>query len=300
MDYRLPDTARPIDHTFQRTAGKGFAVMARNRSGETHLADYRTSGAAKFKFPRHFGRSVSRPANIVLVNTSGGLTGGDKLEWQVTCEADSSVVVTSQAAEKIYRSLGAPAFVDARISAKAGSRVLWLPQETILFHQSNMKRHLTIDLAPTARGLFGELVVLGRTAHGELKPEVVFHEDWTVRINGRMIHRDAVKFDSAAASLFDRCGGLSGSGHAFRAYATLLYVGVDCESVGARFRSLTDQLAFERGTDVLAAASVLSVNGGQKLVVRAVASGAYALRQFVTRLLASMDDPFETPAMWPL
>ena len=65
----------------------------------------------------------------VLVNTAGGIAGGDRLECGVTALANASIEVTSQAAEKVYRALDAPARIatrlkvcDARLAHETRSR----------------------------------------------------------------------------------------------------------------------------------------------------------------------------------
>jgi len=103
----------------------------------------------------------------VLINTAGGLTGGDRLIWRADIDAGAELTLTSQACERIYRSTGAPAEVRAHLAAGPGAVLSWLPQETLLFDQGSLVRSLDVELAAGARFLAVEAVVLGRTAMGD-------------------------------------------------------------------------------------------------------------------------------------
>ena len=75
------------------------------------------------------------------------MTGGDAFDIDVSVGENARLVVTSTAAEKIYRSLGPPATVNVRLSVAAGGALAWLPQETILFDSAVLHRRIEVDLA---------------------------------------------------------------------------------------------------------------------------------------------------------
>jgi urease accessory protein len=54
---------------------------------------------------------------LALVNTAGGIAGGDRLEYGVTALAGASIAVTSQTAEKVYRALSSPARIVTKLIA---------------------------------------------------------------------------------------------------------------------------------------------------------------------------------------
>ena len=82
----------------------------------------------------------------VLINTAGGVAGGDRLELCVTALPGASIAVTSQAAEKVYRALNEPARVATRLKARESARLAWLPQETIVFNWARLHRTTEIEL----------------------------------------------------------------------------------------------------------------------------------------------------------
>lgn len=139
----------PAGARLQRSSGQG-RLAVRRADGRTRLADLYQEGAQKIRLPRPLGR---RDLEAVLINTAGGLTGGDRLCWSVEAAAGSALTVTSQACEKVYRSLGDSARVTSRLALGPGARLCWLPQETILFDGSRLDRRLSAEMAPDRKSV---------------------------------------------------------------------------------------------------------------------------------------------------
>src|SRR5260370_41227027 len=100
----------------------------------------------------------------VLINTAGGIAGGDRLEYAVTTLANASIAVTSQAAEKVYRALSEPARLVTKLKACEAAKLAWLPQETIVFNWARLSRESEIELSSGAELLALEWLGLGRGA----------------------------------------------------------------------------------------------------------------------------------------
>ena len=113
------------------------------------------------------GTTAGAVEEVVLLNTGGGVAGGDRLECRVTALANASIAVTSQAAEKVYRALTVPARSATRLKVCAAAKLAWLPQETILFDWARLCRTTEIELTHGAELMALEWLVLGRAAHGE-------------------------------------------------------------------------------------------------------------------------------------
>jgi urease accessory protein len=150
--------AAPADFPMQRAQGRAFVAFGAG----TRLADLAQSGSAKAMLPR-----VSGPPEVVFLNTSGGLTDGDRLCYHLEIAAGCRIIATTQTAERAYATRGAPAVAEVTATLGAGARLDWLPQETILFEDSHLHRSTTINLAGDAACLMVESVVLGRHAMGE-------------------------------------------------------------------------------------------------------------------------------------
>ena len=106
--------------------------------------------------------------SIAIVNTSGGVVSGDKHNISVNVK-NSKAMIFSQSAEKIYKSVNdIKANINNEIVVGENSWLEWLPQETILFENSQLIRNLKIHLNKNSESLVGEIIILGRIAKGEL------------------------------------------------------------------------------------------------------------------------------------
>ena len=154
----MMDGTVTLDRTLQRSRGTADVAFRADELDRLYQA-----GAAKALLPRRHGGAHE----VVLVNTAGGITGGDRYDYQ--CEAAASrVVVTTQAAERAYRSSTDDiAGMDVRLAARRGAALHWLPQETILFEGSRLARRIEVDLDRSSECLVLESLVFGRHAMGE-------------------------------------------------------------------------------------------------------------------------------------
>ncbi|RYG03470.1 MAG: urease accessory protein, partial [Caulobacteraceae bacterium] len=80
--------------------------------GPTRIGTGYQGGCLKFRMPR---TALRETPCAVLLNTSGGLAGGDRLSQRVDWGSRSAAIVTTQAAEKIYRAIDDPATIDTRL-----------------------------------------------------------------------------------------------------------------------------------------------------------------------------------------
>ena len=182
---RLPHNDRDAALAPQRVDAEGRLAVA-SRGGQTRLLRLGQEGAAKIRLPRV---PEGAPLEAVLINTAGGLTGGDRLAWAVDLAADARAVVTTQACEKIYRSAGGLAEVSSRLRLGPAARLAWLPQEAIVFDGARLARRLDVELAEGAEVLVLEAVVFGRAAMGEQVVTAEISDRWEVRRDGRLSTR---------------------------------------------------------------------------------------------------------------
>jgi len=138
-----------------------------------------------------------QPLEAVLVNVAGGLAGGDALEARVTLRDGAQALVTTPAAEKIYRSLGEAARIATRLEIGEGAALEYLPQEAILFEGGQLARRMEVELAPDGTLLAAESVVLGRIARGEVWSRGWLRDSWRLRQAGRLVWADALALDAA-------------------------------------------------------------------------------------------------------
>lgn len=177
--------------TMQRAKGRAHVAFA-VKAGRTHLVDLGQQGSAKVLLPRVAG---DRP-EAVFLNTSGGLTGGDRLDLSLDLGPGTRLCATTQTAERAYQSPGPMAEVRFRASLGAGASLHWLPQETILFQDSHLNRQTEIDLGPGAEVLLCESLVLGRQAMGETLTRTRLADHRMVRRAGRPVWAEGLMLSS--------------------------------------------------------------------------------------------------------
>ena len=268
----------PASIGLQRAAGYVEARFAR-RDGVSYLSDLHQSGSAKLRLPRRHD-SV---AEAILINTAGGLTGGDTFDVAVLADPGTDVVVTTQASEKIYRSLGEAARVETHIDIGNGARLDWLPQETILFDKANLSRRFSVDLGEDATFLAVESVVFGRSAMGETVQSGAYHDRWRIRRNGELVHADDVRFDGDIEAI--AAGHASLGGRA--AMATIIYCGAAGEQLIEPLRAALGEAGGASWFD-------------NKLLARIVAPDGFGLRQRLVPAIALLRNGADLPKPWQL
>ncbi len=207
----------------QRAQGELRAAFGR-RDGRTVLRDLRQEGCLKARFPR-----PERDAwtGMVMLNSSGGLAGGDALSTTVQVGEGGRSTVAAQAAERCYRALpdDRPTRVRNRVEIASGSAVEWLPQETILFDRCALDRRLDVVATGTAWFLGVEALVFGRAAMGETVNRAVLRDVIHIRRDGVPVLHDAVRLDGAVGDLLSRVAMMRGA----RALATIVLAAPDAE-----------------------------------------------------------------------
>jgi urease accessory protein len=233
-----PVPTEVVPTRFQRAEGTG-RIRVHTVDGASRLHRLYQDGCAKIRLPRD-AEAVGLEA--VLINSSGGLTGGDHLTWRAEAGAGARLTVTTQACERIYRSAGGVAKVETHLCLGQDAELHWLPQETLLFDQGALARSFDADLAAGARLLAVESVVLGRTAMGEQVLSGRLRDRWRVRREGRLVFADDAheRLDGVRAAL-----GQSGGASAFDGK---LFARIVAEDGRALRKSLIPALEALRGS----------------------------------------------------
>lgn len=266
----------------QRARGIG-RIATKQRDGKTCLDTLFQEGCGKIRLPN----THSQALEAVFINTAGGITGGDHLQWGADIADGGHLVITTQACERLYRSTGDTARVETRLTVGAGAHLDWLPQETILFEASKLDRRLDVDLGAGATLTAIEAVLLGRDAMGEEARSALLRDNWRIRRNGVLVHAEATTLSAEAAER-DCLALLAGN----RAFATVLHIAADAgraEAMAARIRALLPE-----GEAIAASAN------GERLVIRAMAQSGLALRRMIVPTLIELTGAGSLPRLWHL
>jgi urease accessory protein len=196
MDALNPD-ALLGDSTFAANRASGdIALAVAAVAGASRRARVHEAGSLRVRFPNtHRADSLE----AVIVNTGGGMTGGDRFAINVHVGTQASLTVTTAAAEKIYRSLGPDTEISVKLKVDAGGALAWLPQETILFDQARLRRAIDVDVAAGASLLLGEAIVFGRAAMNESVVSGYLFDRWRVRVDDALVFAETVRLDGGIA-----------------------------------------------------------------------------------------------------
>jgi urease accessory protein len=210
-------------HVPQTARARG-AIRARfcALNGRSALADLYEGGGLRLRFPRN-----AQTCEAVLVNTGGGIIGGDRAELSFDVDAGADAMITTQSAEKIYRAQNVPAEVALSLRAGAGARLEWLPQETILFEGAKLKRSFALDMAEDARVTLLEATTFGRIAMGESSISGLLADRWRLRRGGKLIFADDLRLEETIGATLDR----KTCGDGARATALFVHLAPEAESM---------------------------------------------------------------------
>ena len=256
----------------------GVSIAFKHKADTTRLADLHEVGGFRAKLPRTHGLTEA-----VLINTGGGLLGGDAVRFNVGVEQTAAAQVTTQSAERVYRSLGPDCRIDIALNVARGARLHWLPQETILFNEARLARTITADMAADATLLMVEATVFGRAAMAETVTAGNLRDVWRVSRAGSLVYADTIRLDGDIQAALARPAVGAGA----IAMATVLYVAPDA----------VDRLDGARAALAEAAgrAAVSAWNG--QLVGRLLAPSADALKTDIARLATYLSG-FALPRVW--
>ncbi len=245
--------------------------------GRTRRTHVHEDGSLRVRFPN----AEADALEAVVVNTGGGMTGGDRFAIDIALDAGANLIAGTAAAEKIYRSAGADAEMDVTLDVGQGARLAWLPQETILFDRARLSRRIEIDLAESASLLMAEAVVFGRAAMGEAMDHGFFADRWRVRRGGTLVFADSMRLDGTVAKKLASAASTAGG----IAIATVLIAPGDDAKLSV-VRALTEQFSGEVG--------ISAWNG--IAVARLCAKDGAALRHDLIAVLAALGA--RVPRLW--
>lgn len=248
-------------------------------SGASRRARVHEAGSLRVRFPN--GHDAEH-LDAVIINTAGGMTGGDRFGVGVNVGAGAKLTVTTAAAEKIYHSLGPDTEIGVKLAVGPGATLAWLPQETIVFDRARLWRTIDVDLAVDADLLLAEAIVFGRSAMGEIVGQGFLFDRWRVRVDGALIFAETIRLDGAIARRLKEAA-IAAEGAAVA--SVLKFTGNDGDV--AAIRAIEQNFVGEVG--------VSSWNG--VAVARLVAADGAALRRDLAAILTTWGaEPL--PRLW--
>ena len=106
-------------------------------------------------------------AYTYLVNPTGGLVGGDRIEIEIALQEQAHVSATTPSATKIYKSLGSFASQEMRVVVGREGVFEYFPHYVIPFAHSLYYQKAKIQMEENTRALILDFFTTGRLARGE-------------------------------------------------------------------------------------------------------------------------------------
>jgi urease accessory protein len=178
-----------------RAEGRITLTVAAGPSGTVRRRVHE-AGALRLRFPNN---EPGSPLDAVIINTAGGMTGGDRFDFDIKVCPGAQLIVTTAAAEKIYRSLGPPSEITAKLDVGPNGVLAWLPQVTIVFDQMRLRRTIDVTLVRAATFLLAEATVFGRSAMGESVRDGHLFDQRRVRVDGALVFAETIGLDGDIA-----------------------------------------------------------------------------------------------------
>jgi len=218
-----------------------------------------------------------------MINSSGGMTGGDQLDWEFCLHDETALTITSQACERVYAAFEDIAKTEIKLVVGEHARLAWLPQETILFNHGSFTRSLDVDMATSAELLLVEPIVFGRGAMNEIVTQGFLRDRWRVCKDGRLVHSEDTRFSGDIHDLLQASSVSNGQ----IAMANLLLIAPRAEGLCDDVRRIIGEFG---------SASFWQ----EKLLIRLIAPDSYSLRSKLAPLINLLNNTTPLPKIWTI
>lgn len=186
-------------------------LQYQSRRGKSSLIGANHTGPLRVQRP--FYPEADGTCHTYLLHPPGGMAVGDKLAIAAKLDANTSVLLTTPSAGKMYGTKGVenaalmPQVQNVRLECAEGTMCEWLPQETIIFDAAQAKIDTKIELSADAKFIGWDIIRLGRVASGERFSKGYCHQNLRCYREGKLIFRE-LNLLEASSKLMDAKWGL--------------------------------------------------------------------------------------------
>lgn len=139
------------------------------------------------------------PASLLyLINLTAGLMDGDGHLIEVVARQGTHTLVTGQSATRVHPAVSGFASQQWSVDVEDNACLVVLPGPVIPYKGCRYYQRGRVQLAPTARLIWGDIWLPGRYNRAELSERFVFDrivQDFEVRREGRLLYRDRFRWD---------------------------------------------------------------------------------------------------------
>jgi len=158
-------SSRNCSSPLERVGREGLLDLAFvRRGGRTVLARRRFTHPLQALEPV---RASDGTLYLMMLNTSGGMVGGDHLRTTVEVGAEAETALITASANKAYRSMGTPAIQESVIRLGFGATLEYLPDHLIPHPGAIVHQSLRVEMESRSRAILYDAIAAGRIGRGE-------------------------------------------------------------------------------------------------------------------------------------
>lgn len=189
----------PKEHQAARVGGARIELV--RCGGETQLGACYQQVPVRLMPPFVIdGESASL---LYLINLTAGLMDGDGHLVEIKARAGTRTLVTGQSATRVHPALASYATQQWAVEVEDDACLVVLPGPAIPFQGSRYYQRARVELAPSARLIWGDIWFAGRYNRGALSERFQFErivQDFEARRAGRLVYRDRFRWDGPWSS----------------------------------------------------------------------------------------------------
>ncbi len=154
---------------------------------------------------RPFYPESSAVCHSYILHPPGGVVGGDTLNLTINLEQEAHAVITTPGATKVYRNTCCSK-IQNHISLAKHSVLEWMPQETILFNDSQSHMQTQLKLHAESKLFYWEIVSFGLPAIKQRFTLGQFHQDLSITIDEKVVLLEKTVIEGGSAQLTAKWG----------------------------------------------------------------------------------------------
>ncbi len=156
-----------------------------------------------FRAPFHLSKPYwdhdARTLLVQVVNPTAGILSGDRLESEITVDANATLLVTTPSASRVFTMRSGSAECDQRLTVAPGGWLEVAPEPLVPHRGCRYRQTTHVDLGAGGGLFFVDQLMPGRIGHGEAWSWDRLTLELEVRVAGELILRE--RFDHTGAEL---------------------------------------------------------------------------------------------------
>lgn len=162
-----------------------LAMVIEERAGRAIARQQYFQGALRVLRPHYLDDSGQ--VTYTIVNPGGGYLGGDAYTIDVDVAEQTSVLLTSQSATKVYKTPDAPAYQRTQFQLGPDAVLEYVPDQLIAYRDAHYIQDTVVDMDPTASFMSTEIITPGWAPDGTLFTYDRIQLRQEVRMHGRPV-----------------------------------------------------------------------------------------------------------------